>query len=209
MSTSSWDHNAFYHSLLLRHLPPTCERILDVGCGTGDFATRLAIGATHVDALDRSPIMIEAARRRVPGNVTCIQADALDPALRLGPYDAITSIATLHHMPLPSALSRLASWLRPGGVLAAIAVLRSDLPRELPVEAAAVVFTHVRGRALATERLLRRNSCPAAGGLMPVRDPDLTFRHVRRQARAELPGVHVRRLLLWRYLLVWHKPHDH
>jgi hypothetical protein len=41
---------------------------------------------------------------------------------------------------------------------------------------------------------------------MPVQDPQLTFRQVREQAQAHLPGVHLRRLLLWRYLLIWHKP---
>jgi 2-polyprenyl-3-methyl-5-hydroxy-6-metoxy-1,4-benzoquinol methylase len=203
----SWNHNAYYHPLLLRYLPLECDRVLDVGCGTGDFASQLARQAAHVDALDRSPVMIETARRTVPGNVICIEADVLDPALHLGPYDAITSISTLHHMPLPSVLRRLASWLRPGGVLAAIAVSRTDLPRELPNEARAVVFTNARGLALATTRLLRGKPRPVGSGPMPVQDPELTFRQAHEQARTALPEAHVRRLLLWRYLLVWHKPY--
>jgi len=41
---------------------------------------------------------------------------------------------------------------------------------------------------------------------MPVLDPELTTRQVREVADGVLSGVRVRRLLLWRYLLVWQKP---
>jgi hypothetical protein len=36
----------------------------------------------------------------------------------------------------------------------------------------------------------------------------LTTHQVRRQASALLPGAQVRRLLFWRYLLLWRKPVD-
>ena len=42
-------------------------RVLDVGCGSGDFcALALDRGAT-VSGIDASPAMIEIARRRAPG----------------------------------------------------------------------------------------------------------------------------------------------
>jgi ubiquinone/menaquinone biosynthesis C-methylase UbiE len=64
-----WDHNAYYHRLLLAQLPQRCDRVLDVGCGAGSFATRLARRVEHVDAVDRSAAMIELARQRTPDNV--------------------------------------------------------------------------------------------------------------------------------------------
>jgi hypothetical protein len=43
--------------------------------------------------------------------------------------------------------------------------------------------------------------------IMPVvLDPSLTTRQVRHQASALLPGAHVRRLVFWRYFLLWQKP---
>src|SRR6202522_4413770 len=50
----AWDHNCYYHERLLRALPARCGRVLDVGCGAGRFAARLAERADRVDALDRA-----------------------------------------------------------------------------------------------------------------------------------------------------------
>jgi SAM-dependent methyltransferase len=205
-----WDHNAYYHGLLLRQMPQACRRVLDVGCGAGVFAARLAQHCEQVDALDRSAVMIEEAKRRTPGNVNCVLADVLAGSLPGQDYDAIFSISALHHMPLPDALAVLAAALRPGGVLAAIALPRLDLRRELPAEIAAAAGHRLLGAMFLAKRLLGSNGGYAkesACATMPVvMDPPLTTREVARQAAAVLPGVRVRRLLFWRYLLIWQKP---
>ncbi len=72
-----WDHNAFYHRLLLRQLPARSRRVLDVGCGPGSFASTLARRSDHVDALDRSPAMIAIAAKSTPSNVECILGDVM------------------------------------------------------------------------------------------------------------------------------------
>jgi SAM-dependent methyltransferase len=144
----AWHHNSYYQPRLLRALPARCERVLDVGCGAGDFAIRLAERAGRVDAVDRSAGMIEAARRAVPANVTCWQGDVAEMTLPAGAYDAITSISALHHMSLPTVLPRLAQALRPGGLLVAIALYRLDVPRDLPLEAVSMLANFSRRGAL-------------------------------------------------------------
>jgi SAM-dependent methyltransferase len=204
-----WDHNAYYHRLVLRHLPRPCRRVLDVGCGAGSLAVELAGRAERVDALDRSPAMIEEARRVAPPNVTCMVADLLQQPLPDAGYDAIVSISALHHMPLPEVLPRLAGALRPGGVLAVAALPRHDLPRELPVELTAGIGHRLFGTAFAILRALDRGRWYAKEPhhAMPVvLDPSLTTRQVRQQASALLPGAQVRRLVFWRYFLLWQKP---
>lgn len=207
---ADWDHNAYYHGLLVRHLPRPCGRVLDVGCGAGSFATELANHAEHVDALDRSSAMIQAARQVTPPNVTCILADVLNEPLPDDSYDAIVSISALHHVPLADALRRLSAALRPGGVLAVVALPRRDLLRELPVELVATVSNRLLGITFAALRASGRGSWYAkepSHRVMPVvPDPELTTGQVRRQASALLPGAQVRRLVFWRYFLLWNKP---
>jgi SAM-dependent methyltransferase len=200
-----WDHNAWYHPLLLRRVPRPCDRALDVGCGTGAFAARLAGRAAHVDAVDRSPAMVAIARARVPAAVTVIEADVLDVPLPSSGYDVVTSICALHHMPLEPALERLAGALRPGGVLAVVGLPRRDLPRELGVELAAALAHRLVGAGLRLARTGRLAPEPGSGA-MPLRDAELTVAEVRRRAGTVLPGVRVRRLLFWRYLLLWRRP---
>ena len=210
MGALAWDHNAYYHRLLLRHLPRSSGRVLDVGCGAGQLAAKLATRSEHVDAVDRSLAMVEQARRAVPANVRCIVADVLDEPLPESAYDAIVSMSALHHMPLDEALRRLAAALRPGGVLAIVALPRTDLLREWPAELAAGIGHRLFGVGFAVRRAAGRGNpyaIPPSHAIMPVvQSPPLTTHDVREQAHALLPGVTDRRLVFWRYLLLWRKP---
>jgi ubiquinone/menaquinone biosynthesis C-methylase UbiE len=210
MRLLDWDHNAYYHRLLIRQLPSPCTRVLDVGCGAGAFAAELARRAEHVDALDRSPAMIEAARQMTPANVTCILSDVMRDPLPAERYDAIVSVTALHHLPIDDALRRLSRALRPGGVLAAVALPRHDLARELPVEFLAATGHRVFGATFAVLRASGRGGwyrlAPSHETMPKVLDPPLTTRQVRQHAAATLPGARVRRLVFWRYLLIWQRP---
>jgi SAM-dependent methyltransferase len=207
----AWDHNSYYHERLLRALPARCGRVLDVGCGAGEFAARLAQRADRVEALDRSPVMIAEAQRAVPANVTCLLADAAAVDLPAGAYDAVTSISALHHMDLRVVLPRLGAVLRPGGLLIAVSHHRLEIPRSLPAEAVSVFASNARRVALLClpagrqyrREMYRRH---AAQPQMPIMNPELTLREVRAQAAAALPGSRVRWLVHWRYELTWRKP---
>ena len=211
MINLAWDHNSYYHERLLRALPARCGRVLDVGCGAGEFASRLAERADQVDALDRSPVMIAEAERAVPANVTCLRGDAATADLPVDAYDAITSISALHHMDLPVVLPRLGAALRPGGLLIAVSHHRLEIPRGLPAEAVSVICNNARrvvllclpaGRQYRREMYRRHAAQPK----MPIMNPKLTLREARAQAAAALPGSRVRWLVHWRYELTWRKP---
>jgi len=154
--------------------------------------------------------MIKQASRVAPPNVRCILADVLREPLPDARYDAIVSVSALHHTPLREALPRLAGALRPGGVLAAVALPRSDLLRELPAELAAAISHRLLGTAFVILRTFgggRWYALEPNRAVMPVvLDPSLTTRQVRQQASALLPGAQVRRLVFWRYFLLWQKP---
>jgi trans-aconitate 2-methyltransferase len=100
---------------------PGAREIADLGCGTGSLTAQLAQRwpAAHVVGVDSSPDMLDEARpRAIAGRLEFCLADlrAWEPS---APLDVLVSNATLHWVPEHLGLiSRLASFLRPGGVLA-------------------------------------------------------------------------------------------
>jgi SAM-dependent methyltransferase len=93
-------------------------RVLDAGCGTGEFAERLQreLG-THVQAIDLSARMVElTAQRGVPAEVADIQALPFAD----GEFDVAVANWVLYHVEdLDRGLAELARVLRPGGALVA------------------------------------------------------------------------------------------
>lgn len=100
--------------------PLSGARVLDVGCGGGLLAEALAAAGATVTAIDLAPAMIEVARlhaleRGVTIDYRVASAEAL---LASGgpPYDLVTCMEMLEHVPDPAALvgcfARLA---KPGG----------------------------------------------------------------------------------------------
>ena len=100
------------------------ERVLDAGCGSGRVTERLAerLPDGEIVALDGSPAMVDAARRRLARfgeRVEYVVADLGKP-LPIGPVDAILSTATFHWVPDHDALfHNLAAVLASGGRLVA------------------------------------------------------------------------------------------
>ena len=121
-------------SLLDRLGDPNCRRILDVGCGTGEIARRIAPRVEHVDAVDLSPAMIARGKSRAGGdapNLNWIEGEVESVALT-APYGLITAAASLHWMDWSVVLPRFAQVLTPKGVLA---ILFEDAPAGLNLEA--------------------------------------------------------------------------
>lgn len=117
---------------LVRLLAPVHgERVLDLGCGTGELAAELADLGIEVQGIDADAAMIAKARSRHPA-VAFEQADG--HGFRLAePVDAVLSNAALHWMLDPAAvIARVRAALRPGGRFVAefggqgnVAVIRS------------------------------------------------------------------------------------
>lgn len=73
------------------------ETVLDLGCGTGELAAKIAESGATVIGIDSDPAMIEAARQRLP-DADLRVADAHDFTVGT-PVDAVFSNAALHWMP--------------------------------------------------------------------------------------------------------------
>jgi SAM-dependent methyltransferase len=201
-----FDHNDHYHRLLLRQLPPGCRTALDVGCGTGRFARRLAQRGIEVDAVDRSAEVLAAARAAPAppaGGIRYLLADVTRVALPAGRYDCVACLASLHHLPF-ATVAALRQALAPGGVLVVLGCYRQRTVADYAVAlAAAPLNLAARLAVAAAERA--RGAAPSPRPIAPAAMP---LRQVREEAARLLPGCTVRRLLFWRYLLVFRRPED-
>jgi ubiquinone/menaquinone biosynthesis C-methylase UbiE len=98
-------------------LRPT-DRVLEIGCGTGSTAIRLAPHVAEWIATDFSAEMLRIARAKpAPDNLRFVLSDA-HSAFDGGPFDAIAAFQVLHLVDdLPGTLARIHAHLRPGGLL--------------------------------------------------------------------------------------------
>lgn len=225
-------HNEHYHNFLLRRLPSNCHDVLEIGCGTGTFARRLAEHSDHVLALDLSPEMIRIARERsaqfpdtdspntkVPNiespNIEFELADVLERPLPVASFDCIATIATLHHLPFAEVLLKMKQALKPGGVLLVLDLfeparisdsllsgLSDSLLNLLALPASAGL------RLIHHGRLLPRREVRDAWAAHEVHDLYPTMKEVHTLCARILPGAKIKKHLLWRYSIIWMKDGD-
>src|SRR5260221_6323293 len=119
-------------AVLCQNLRAAGDRALDIGCGTGVLARRLAKLFRTAVGIDLSVAMAAAARRQSAHapNLHFVAADAGEYLRSTSAlFDCITAFAVLHHLDLASILPSLVAALRPGRVLLAVALIdRTGLP---------------------------------------------------------------------------------
>jgi ubiquinone/menaquinone biosynthesis C-methylase UbiE len=204
-SQDEWNHNNHYHRYLLKHVPPHCGQALEVGCGSGAFAHLLATRAERVLALDVSPQMIRLALERSQQypHITFHVADALSWEFPSDHFECIVSIATLHHMPLEEMLLKMKHALRVNGVLLILDLYQECLAGSFTNLAAIPVNLILK--YLKTGRFKEPPEVRAAWAEHGKHDTYLTLSELRQRCQVLLPGVKIRKHLLWRYSLVWQK----
>ena len=100
-------------------------RVLDIGCGPGDvslIAARIVGPTGRVIGIDASPDIVALARQRAAENsvsTVSFEHSTVDDITPDEPIDAVIGRLILMHLPEPvAALRRLATLVRPGGVIA-------------------------------------------------------------------------------------------
>ena len=95
------------------------RKILDIGCGTGDFLEFMRSGGWSVSGLDLSPEAARAARRKgIEVEEQPLEKLLRRRLIREGSYQAVTLFHVLEHLPRPAQMLRAARrLLAPGGIL--------------------------------------------------------------------------------------------
>jgi SAM-dependent methyltransferase len=111
-----------------RYLGPE-DRVLELGCGTGTMAVRLAKGVQHYRATDFSARMIAIARAKPAPESLEFQVSSAETAFAGGPFDAICAFNLLHLVDdMHALLAQVHDTLPPGGVLISRTWCFAELP---------------------------------------------------------------------------------
>ncbi len=100
---------------------PAGKRILEVGCGSGNLSTYLALRGAKAVGVDVSDGMLALARRRaevngVSANVELIGMPVEDLDQPGGSFDAVVANQVLHHLELSRAMPNIARLIGTSGI---------------------------------------------------------------------------------------------
>lgn len=96
------------------------DRVLELGCGTGTTALKLADAAAHITATDISGEMIAISREKAAAagvvTVDFRMGGPGDGSLPAGPFDAVLAFNFLHLLEnVPAAIAEIRGLVKPGG----------------------------------------------------------------------------------------------
>ena len=131
------------------------KRVLDVGCGDGELANKIAHAGAEVIGIDPNPKRIETARRSAQSGTEFQQGTAEALPFNDATADIVIFFNSLHHVPISAmdkALSEAARVLKSGGIL----YVSEPIAAGAHFEAMRPISdeTHVRAEALAAVRRL-------------------------------------------------------
>ena len=114
----------------VRGLLSPFDRVLEIGCGTGGTALRLAAGVEEVVATDISQAMLDIAERKLgtpqSNKITFRQAGASE-RIDTQPFDAVCAFSLLHLVSdMQQVLDAVYRQLKPGGLFISKTVCLND-----------------------------------------------------------------------------------
>lgn len=189
-----WNHNIHYHNFILSKIPSFCRTALDVGCGYGVLAYKMRYFCDEVTAIDSDDVALQSAKLTygANGGMKFINGDFMLHEFAEGKFDFVTTVATLHHLPLEAALLRLKSLIAKNGKLVVIGLYQ-------PVT---IVDTWYALIAFPVSRLIRlfyKDDVLQA----PIKQPKESLHAIKLAVQRILPNGIVKRRFFYRYSIVW------
>ena len=89
---------------------------LELGCGTGEFTSRLIVSGCALSAVDISEATVAVCRTRVQGKAEIVVGNIeTGEGLEGRSFDAVVGVSVLHHVNMGLCLQVLSKVLKPGG----------------------------------------------------------------------------------------------
>lgn len=203
-SAHPWSHNDAYAGFILRHARAVRrhggDTAVDVGCGTGNLLRALSEIFPNAIGIEPDADTAATAARRFTGNEIRIEHRNFgsEPS---GAYDLITFVASLHHMPLRTALQDARAALRPGGRIVIVGVAR-ETTKDAVCSGISLVLNPLVGLMHHPSRAAR----PPSHMQAPIAEATQSVDEIHAIANEVLPGIRMRRRLFWRYTASWESP---
>jgi ubiquinone/menaquinone biosynthesis C-methylase UbiE len=145
---------AFFSHLRDRFRLDGTQRVLDLGCGTGQIALPIAAHCAAVIAVDPQPAMLEQGRAAAAtagiANITWVEGSSLTlETLGVGTVDLVCMGQSFHWMDRPAVLAALEAIVAPGG---GVVIASGPHPDEVTPPPWQAVIDAVRARYLGPER---------------------------------------------------------
>jgi len=94
------------------------SRVLEIGCGTGNFTEIFAATGARILAVDISlDLLQKAGQRNLPSDRVTFHQKRFEDCDVDGPFDAIIGSSILHHLDIDLAIPRIKSLLKGGGTI--------------------------------------------------------------------------------------------
>ena len=191
-----WNHNTAYYEWIKTETV-NCHSILDVGCGDGALISYLDDGTKHLIGIDNERSCIDQANRRYKTENTafmCLDFEDFDTDRR---YDAVTFVASLHHMDMKAAIEKAIGLLEDDGVLLIVGLANPSNIIDYIIEGLRIIPSSVISRINHIRSSESKN--------IPVSYDFPDMDEVRKTANTLLPGYTIKYGLFYRYLLKWTK----
>lgn len=190
-----WNFNTHYYPFIERSLQGRAGSVLDVGSGEGMLTRLLRQSIPHVVGIDSDEASVDMAAAK-SADIEYICGDVLSHPFEPESFDAVVSVATLHHMDPSQGLRRMGELVCPGGTLVVIGCADSEGLRDRAFD----YVSNVAAGAAVARRNVWKQPSPI------VWPPPVSYREMHTHASELLPGSRFRRELLFRYSITWTKP---
>lgn len=121
-----------YAKFLMSHIPAGVKTILDVGCGSGKFASELIKKGYEVDCVSPGSILTNHARG-ILGDQSHIFQSKFEDVKTDKKYDLVLFSESFQYIPMDNSFSNGLNFLNPNGHIMICDFFRTDAPGHSPL----------------------------------------------------------------------------